>query len=44
MGVLGTTMQCMFSRFGLSSPQSSNSPGPFIPEEEPGFVLEDNRR
>jgi glycosyltransferase involved in cell wall biosynthesis len=44
MGVLGTTMQCMFARFGLSSPDRFKFTGPFVPEEEPGFVLEDNRR
>ncbi len=44
LGVLGTTMQCMFTRLGLSSPDRFKFTGPFVPEEEPDFALEDNRR
>lgn len=44
MGVLATTMQCVFSRFGLSSPERFKLKGPFVPEEETTFALEEHRR
>jgi glycosyltransferase involved in cell wall biosynthesis len=43
-GVLATTMQCMFTRFGLVNPDKFQFPEPFTPQEETEFAFQDTRR
>lgn len=44
VGVLATTMQCLFAKFGVITPERFNFPEPFVPRDEPVFALEDTHR
>jgi glycosyltransferase involved in cell wall biosynthesis len=43
-GVLGTTMQCLFTKIGVVNPDKFQFPEPLAPQDEAVFALEDTRR
>ncbi|HVJ09108.1 MAG TPA: glycosyltransferase family 2 protein [Acidisarcina sp.] len=44
LGVLATTLQCLFTKIGFVTPDKFRFPEPFLPQDEQVFALEDTHR